>query len=191
MEEAKTSEAQAPSSFTPGLELEDLEILSSTLSIFYESAKRKFRDLEGNAKKAKKHLLNQEGPAKQKSKQEIEQEVAEDYMVKHVREMIHRVGSFERFRKIVKRAITTENSGKSLEKLKTMPGVRDIRTSDQIMTASQIAPPSAQPDTMIALQNMMKKMKDDFEKKMLGKDPETNIYKAISQSKENIGGAIA
>jgi hypothetical protein len=191
MEEAKTSEAQAPSSFTPGLELEDLEILSSTLSIFYESAKRKFRDLKGNSKKAKKNLLNQDGPSKQKSKQEIEQEVAEDYMVKHVREMIHRVGSFDRFRKIVKRAITTENTGKSFEKLKTMPGGRDIRTGDQITTASQIAAPSAQPDTMIALQNMMKKIKYDVEKKMFGKDPENNIYKAISQSKENIGGAIA
>ena len=56
MEEVKSSEAQArQSSFTPGLELEDLEILSSTLSIFYESAKRKFRDLEGKSYKVKKH----------------------------------------------------------------------------------------------------------------------------------------
>ena len=112
-------------------------------------------------------------------------------MVKHVREMIHRVGSFDRFRKIVKKAITSENSGKSLEKLKTMHSGRDIRTGDQITSVTQMAAPIAQPDTMIALQNMMKKMKDDVEKKMLGKDPETNLYKAISQSKENIGGAIA
>jgi hypothetical protein len=153
----KSSEAQArQSSFTPGLELEDLEILSSTLSIFYESAKRKYRDLEGNSKKAKKNLINHDGPAKQKSKQEIEQEVAEDYMVKHVREMIHRVGSFDRFRKIVKRAITTDSSGKSLEKLKTMHGARDIRTGDQTTTASQIVAPIAQPDRMISLQNMVK-----------------------------------
>jgi hypothetical protein len=72
MEEAKSSEAQAPSSFTPGLKLEDLEILSSTLSTFNESAKRKFRDLEGNAKNVKENLLNQDGPAKQKSLIEIE-----------------------------------------------------------------------------------------------------------------------
>jgi hypothetical protein len=45
---------------------------------------------------------------------EIEEEVVEDYMVKHVKEMIHRVGSFDKFRQIVKRAVTTENSGKSL-----------------------------------------------------------------------------
>ena len=73
MEENKSSEAQAPQlSFSPGLELEDLELLSSSLSIFYESAKRKCRDLECNSKKMKKQLLNQEGAAKQKSKQEIE-----------------------------------------------------------------------------------------------------------------------
>ena len=112
-------------------------------------------------------------------------------MVKHVREMIHRVGSFDRFRKIVKRAITTDSSGKSLEKLKTMHGARDIRTGDQTTTASQIVAPIAQPDRMISLQNMVKQMKDDVEKKILGKDPETNIFVALSQSKENIGGAIA
>ena len=100
--------------------------------------------------------MNHDGPAKQKSKQEIEQEVAEDYMVKHVREMIHRVGSFDRFRKIVKRAITLDSSGKSLEKLKTMHGTRDIRTGDQKTTASQIVAPIAQPDRMISLQNMVK-----------------------------------
>jgi hypothetical protein len=38
---------------------------------------------------------------------------------------------------------------------------------------------------------MMRKVKDDVEKKILGKDPETNIFKALNQSKENIGGAIA
>jgi hypothetical protein len=73
MEENKSSEAQAPnSSFTPGLELEDLELLSSSLSIFYESAKKKFRDLDSNSKKAKKQFLNQDVVAKQKSKLEIE-----------------------------------------------------------------------------------------------------------------------
>jgi hypothetical protein len=97
MEENKSSEAQAPRpSFTPGLEVEDLELLSSSLSIFYESAKIKCRDLECNAKKAKKG--NQVGPNKQNSKQEIESEVTEEYMVKHVREMIHRVGSYDTFR---------------------------------------------------------------------------------------------
>jgi hypothetical protein len=73
MEEIKSSEAQAPQpSFTPSLELEDLELLTSSLSIFYDSAKKKCRDLESNTKKVKKQLLNQEGAAKQKSKQEIE-----------------------------------------------------------------------------------------------------------------------
>jgi hypothetical protein len=38
--------------------------------------------------------MNQEGPAKQKSKVDIEEEVVEEYMVKHVREMIHRVGGY-------------------------------------------------------------------------------------------------
>jgi hypothetical protein len=46
MEEAKSSEAPAPSAVTTGLELEDLELLSSSLSIFYESAKKKCRDFE-------------------------------------------------------------------------------------------------------------------------------------------------
>ena len=43
-------------------------------------------------------------------------------MVKHVREMIHRVGSFDMFRKIVKKAINTDSSAKSLNKLKKMHG---------------------------------------------------------------------
>ena len=70
MEENKSSEAQAPqpSISPPGLELEDLELLSSSLSIFYESAKKKFMELDCNTKKAKKQVLNQDGVAKQKSK---------------------------------------------------------------------------------------------------------------------------
>jgi hypothetical protein len=54
-----------------------------------------------------------------------------------------------------------------------------------------MAAPNQQLDTMIALQNMMRRVRDDVEKKILGKDEETNIFKAMSQSKENIGGAIA
>jgi hypothetical protein len=38
---------------------------------------------------------------------------------------------------------------------------------------------------------MMRRVRDDVEKNILGKDAETNIFKAVSQSKENIGGAIA
>jgi hypothetical protein len=38
---------------------------------------------------------------------------------------------------------------------------------------------------------MMKRVRDDVEKKILGKDPETNIFSALSQNKENIGGTIA
>ena len=67
MEENKSSEAPL-SSVTPGLELEDLELLSSSLSIFFESAKKKFRDFDSTVKKTKKQLLNQDGAAKQKSK---------------------------------------------------------------------------------------------------------------------------
>jgi hypothetical protein len=48
MEDAKSLEAQAPSSFAQGLELEDLEMLSSTLSICFESAKKKCIYLESN-----------------------------------------------------------------------------------------------------------------------------------------------
>jgi hypothetical protein len=57
MEKPKTSQtAQALQSAAAysGLELEDLELLSSSLGIFYESAKQKFRELEGMARKAKK-----------------------------------------------------------------------------------------------------------------------------------------
>ena len=54
-----------------------------------------------------------------------------------------------------------------------------------------MAAPNQQLDTMIALQNMMRRVRDDVEKKILGKDEETNIFKALSQSKENVGGAIA
>jgi hypothetical protein len=54
-----------------------------------------------------------------------------------------------------------------------------------------MAGPNAQPDTINDLQRMMKRVKDDIEKKMLGKDEETNIFKAISREKELLGGAIA
>ena len=37
----------------------------------------------------------------------------------------------------------------------------------------------------------MKRVKDDIEKKMLGKDEDTNVYKAINRNKEILGGAIA
>ena len=47
--------AQVPQqTASSGLEIEDLELLSSSLRIFYESATRKFRELEGMARKAKK-----------------------------------------------------------------------------------------------------------------------------------------
>jgi hypothetical protein len=51
-------------------------------------------------------------------------------MVKHVKEMIHRVGSYDKFRKIVYKAVTTESSGNTLKKLKTMHGAQDVRASD-------------------------------------------------------------
>jgi chorismate mutase len=73
---------------------------------------------------------NQVGAAKQNSKQEIESEVTEEYMVKHVREMIHRVGSYDKFRKIVYKAVTTESSSNTFKKLKTMHGAHDIRAGD-------------------------------------------------------------
>jgi hypothetical protein len=38
---------------------------------------------------------------------------------------------------------------------------------------------------------MMRRVRDDVEKNLLGKDSETKIFKAMSQSKENIRGAIA
>ena len=49
----------------------------------------------------------------------------------------------------------------------------------------------AQPDAIHDLQRMMRRVKDDIEKKMLGKGEETNIFKAISREKELLGGAIA
>jgi hypothetical protein len=73
---------------------------------------------------------NQVDAAKQNSKQEIESEVTEEYMVKHVKEMIHRVGSYDKFRKIVYKAVTTESSGNTLKKLKTIHGAQDVRASD-------------------------------------------------------------
>jgi hypothetical protein len=38
---------------------------------------------------------------------------------------------------------------------------------------------------------MMKRVKDDIEKKLLGKDEDTNVFKALSKNKENMEGAIA
>jgi len=72
-------------------------------------------------------------------------------MVKHVREMIHRVGSFDRFRKIVNKAISTDSSGKNLNKLKPMHGAQDIRVGNHITAATQILAPNPQADSIIAL----------------------------------------
>jgi len=38
---------------------------------------------------------------------------------------------------------------------------------------------------------MIRRVKDDIEKKILGKDEDTNIFKALSKSRENTLGAIA
>jgi hypothetical protein len=35
---------------------------------------------------------------------------------------------------------------------------------------------------MIAVKNMVKRVRDDVEKKILGKDPKNNIFKALDQS---------
>ena len=72
---------------------------------------KKFRELDCNTKKSKKLKLNPDGSSKPKSTQEIEAEVAEEYMVKHIKEVIHVVGSYDRFRNIVKMAINTDASG--------------------------------------------------------------------------------
>ena len=117
-----------------------------------------------------------------KSRQDIEAYVAEEYLVKHIKEIIHVVGSFDRFRRIVKLAIS-DGGGKA------MAAAGNAATANN---ASQIAAPNAQPpDTILDLQRMMRRVKDDIEKKMLGKDEDTNVYKAINRNKEILGGAIA
>ena len=118
-------------------------------------------------------------------------------MFKHIREVIHVVGSYDRFRKIVKMAIDTDASGKyvDLQKAKAMPAgaasVGTAATANNTSGASQVAGSNAQPDTIHDLQRMMRRVKDDIEKKMLGKDEDTNIFKAINLEKELMGGAIA
>ena len=74
-------------------------------------------------------------------------------MVKHIREMIHRVGSFDRFRKIVsKAAVISEGSRKGLKKLIAMHGAQDIRVGDRITAATQMpGAPNSQSDSIIAL----------------------------------------
>ena len=127
---------------------------------------------------------------KLKSRQDIEAFVAEEYLVKHIKEIIHVVGSFDRFRRIVKLAISDGGllKGKAMA---VAQNAGNAATANNISGASQIAAPNAQPDTILDLQRMMKRVKDDIEKKMLGKDEDTNVYKAINRNKEILGGAIA
>jgi hypothetical protein len=47
-----------------GLQIEAVELISSTLPIFIESAKRKFRELEDNSKMSNKQMMNQDCFAK-------------------------------------------------------------------------------------------------------------------------------
>ena len=72
-----------------------------------------------------------------------------------------------------------------------MHGAQNLTSSHKLTSATQMAAQNPQPDSMAALKNMMKRMRDDVEKKILGKDSDTNIFKALNQSKEQIGGAIA
>jgi len=46
--------------------------------------------------------------------------------------------------------------------------------------------PKGEPETIHVLQKMMTQMK-----KILGKDEDTNIFKAVNKANENLGGAIA
>jgi hypothetical protein len=46
--------------------------------------------------------------------------------------------------------------------------------------------PKGQPDTIHVVQKMMAEIK-----KILGKDEDTNIFKAVNKGNENLGGAIA
>jgi hypothetical protein len=39
---------------------------------------------------------------------------------------------------------------------------------------------------MNALKSMMKRVKDDIEKKIIGKDEDSNIFMALNKSKENM-----
>ena len=60
---------------------------------------------------------------KLKSRQDIEAYVAEEYLVKHIKEIIHVVGSFDRFRRIVKLAISDAGG-------KAMPAAGNAATSN-------------------------------------------------------------
>jgi hypothetical protein len=100
---------------------------------------------------------------------------------RHIREVIHRVGSFDVFRNIVKRAATSESSGKSLgfEKLKTMRVSQHLQSFDKI-SGEKIVSRSTQSESIYALQNMIRRVRDDIERKILGRDEETNIFKALN-----------
>ena len=102
-------------------------------------------------------------------------------MERHIREMIHRVGSFDVFRNIVKRAVTSESSGKSFgfEKLKTMRVSQHVKSFDK-MSGEKLVSRSTQSESIYVLQNMIRRVRDDIERKILGKDEETNIFKAMN-----------
>ena len=59
-------------------------------------------------------------------------------------------------------------------------GVSKHVKSFDIMSGAQIVARSAQSGSINALQNMMRRVRDDIEKKLLGKDEQTNIFKALN-----------
>jgi hypothetical protein len=83
-----------------GLTLDHLELLTATFSIHYKQALKKFN--EGGCREAKKKKI---------TKDEVNIEIAEECMVMHIRDVIAKAGSFDRFRKIVKRATGIEGGG--------------------------------------------------------------------------------
>jgi hypothetical protein len=48
------------------------------------------------------------------------------------------------------------------------------------MSVAHIVARSAQSGSINALQKIMRRVRDDIEKKILGKDEETNIFKALN-----------
>ena len=88
MEEGKSSKAQGGHPTVPftekRLQLNDLELLYKGFEVLYDQGKREFNEL------VSKGL--------QKSKQDLEHSIAEEYLVKHLREVIHKVGGLDSFR---------------------------------------------------------------------------------------------
>ena len=106
----------------------------------------------------------------------------------HISDLIHKVGGFDKFRELVQKS----QDNPSLDERYSGDHAASTDASSNLRDTELI--PNGQSEIIHVLQKKMQKMMQQMMQQMkqiLGKDEETNIFKAVNKSNENLGRAIA